>query len=224
METSPLPPPIFQPVRPAPGTAIASMVLGIFGFFLCGITSIPAIICGHLALSQIRHSPNLMAGKGMAVVGLCLGYLISLVAAAYLVLMAVGFGLLIPQLGNLQSLGDTEFALADARPVAIAIRSYALSHENRFPPDLESLVNAKLITRGDLLRLHDSSSSFTGRSGSDFAKGWEYIAAGQTFQVNEQRIVLVSRFQNQNGRRFTMRCDGWGTTEEPPQDTRRRPH
>lgn len=66
------------PVAPNNGLAIASMVCGIVSFCLCYfvvILSIPAVICGHLALSQIRSSPLPMAGKGMAIAGLVLGYI-----------------------------------------------------------------------------------------------------------------------------------------------------
>ena len=66
------------PVAPNSGVAIASMVCGIVSFCLCYfavILSIPAVICGHLALSQIKNSPMPMAGRGMAIAGLVLGYI-----------------------------------------------------------------------------------------------------------------------------------------------------
>jgi len=50
------------------GLAITSLVLGIVGI------SIPAVICGHIALSKIKQSPKLTGG-GMALAGLILGYI-----------------------------------------------------------------------------------------------------------------------------------------------------
>lgn len=58
------------------GLAISSMVCGIVGVVTCPvIAAIPAIICGHLAMGQINNAPFPMAGRGMAIAGLALGYL-----------------------------------------------------------------------------------------------------------------------------------------------------
>lgn len=62
-------------VRPTNGMATASLVCGLIGFFACGITSILAVIFGHVSLGQIKRTGE--GGHGMAVTGLILGYLIS---------------------------------------------------------------------------------------------------------------------------------------------------
>ncbi|GAB4027168.1 hypothetical protein GCM10028773_57800 [Spirosoma koreense] len=55
------------------GLAIAALVCGILSFFLLGIVLGPlAIIFGGVALSKIRKEPGLK-GRGMAVAGLVLG-------------------------------------------------------------------------------------------------------------------------------------------------------
>jgi hypothetical protein len=51
--------------------AVASMVLGILGFPF-GPCSVPAIICGALAIGRIETNPSLR-GKGMAIAGLVCG-------------------------------------------------------------------------------------------------------------------------------------------------------
>lgn len=73
-------PPGYYPGAPVPnsGLAIASMVCGIAGYLTCyfvGILGIPAVICGHMAISQINNSAVPVAGRGMAIAGLILGYL-----------------------------------------------------------------------------------------------------------------------------------------------------
>lgn len=57
------------------GLAIASMVLGIISFVFFGgiLTAIPAIICGHIAIGKVKRGEA--KGYGMAIAGLCLGYL-----------------------------------------------------------------------------------------------------------------------------------------------------
>jgi len=52
--------------------AIASLVCGVL--FMCAPASIAAIILGHLALVDIKRTAGRMAGKGMAIAGLTLGY------------------------------------------------------------------------------------------------------------------------------------------------------
>ena len=74
-------------VRPTNGLAIAALVCGV-AQFVVWITFIPAIICGHLALRQIRRTGE--QGGGLALAGLILGYvggalLIGLVLALVLI-------------------------------------------------------------------------------------------------------------------------------------------
>jgi serine/threonine protein kinase len=56
------------------GLAIASLVLGILGLCSLGLTAIPAVICGHIALSRIGKSANRLTGSGIAIGGLVTGY------------------------------------------------------------------------------------------------------------------------------------------------------
>jgi type IV pilus assembly protein PilA len=53
--------------------AIASLIFGILFIFFP--LSIPAIVFGHIALSQIKKSSGRLGGRGMAIAGLVLGYL-----------------------------------------------------------------------------------------------------------------------------------------------------
>jgi len=75
---------------PTSGLAIASMVCGILGFLTC-VTGIPAVICGHMALSRINAAPFSVAGRGMAIAGLVMGYLCILGLLFYAGLMIFVF-------------------------------------------------------------------------------------------------------------------------------------
>jgi hypothetical protein len=64
--------------RPAPtsGLGIASMICGIASWTaLPFLAALPAIICGHLSLREIRDSGGRIGGRGMATAGLITGYL-----------------------------------------------------------------------------------------------------------------------------------------------------
>ena len=76
---------------PTSGLAIASMVLGLIGLLAIPlVASIAAVICGHLAKSQIRQAAGRLAGDGFAPTGLITGYLGILVSLAFVILIVVG--------------------------------------------------------------------------------------------------------------------------------------
>jgi hypothetical protein len=60
------------PPRGNNGMAIAALVMGIAGLFVCGITSIVGAVLGHISLNQIKRSGE--EGRGMAIAGLVLSY------------------------------------------------------------------------------------------------------------------------------------------------------
>ena len=73
------------PVSVTNQSARLSMLLGIVSIFGgVFITSIPAIVFGHVALRQIRASKGNQHGKGIARVVLILGYIITI---AFLILI-----------------------------------------------------------------------------------------------------------------------------------------
>jgi len=81
-------------VAPTPGTAVASLVLGIISLVTCyfGILfAIPGLICGHMALKTIRESGNRFQGRGLAVAGLVLNYIwLGLFACIVIFLLIAG--------------------------------------------------------------------------------------------------------------------------------------
>ncbi|MGW5259660.1 DUF4190 domain-containing protein [Microbispora sp. NPDC004025] len=88
----PQPPPYGYPAAPPPrktnGLAVASLVLGLTGFVTCGFTSILAVVFGHVALSQIRRDHT--DGRGMAIGGLVLGWILTGLWIIYWILVFAG--------------------------------------------------------------------------------------------------------------------------------------
>jgi acyl carrier protein len=75
------------------GLAIASLVLGILGWFILPVIgSISAIVLGHMARGEIRRSDGRVEGKGLATAGLVLGYvgLVVFLLVMLLVISLVG--------------------------------------------------------------------------------------------------------------------------------------
>jgi hypothetical protein len=67
------------------GMAIASLVLAIVGLMFCGIPSIAAVVFGHIGIHQINQSGGTEQGRGMAIAGLVIGYLVIACFAIFLV-------------------------------------------------------------------------------------------------------------------------------------------
>jgi Domain of unknown function (DUF4190)/zinc-ribbon domain len=82
------PPGAWPGYGPAPsnnGFAIASLVLGLLGWFPCGVGSVLAIVFGFVARGQIKQSQGRQTGSGMATAGIILGF----VAVAFWLLIFI---------------------------------------------------------------------------------------------------------------------------------------
>ncbi len=80
------------PVTKTSGMAIASLVLGLVGFFVFPfIPSVLAIIFGAIGMGQINRSNGAVKGKGMAVAGIILGIVGIIIMV--LVVVLVGYSM-----------------------------------------------------------------------------------------------------------------------------------
>ncbi len=70
--------------------AIASMVLGLAEFFTLGLTSVPAVICGHIARRQMKETSE--RGDGLATSGLVLGYM-AIIIWSVVIVATLGFAI-----------------------------------------------------------------------------------------------------------------------------------
>ena len=68
--------PVSPVSAPTSGMAIASLVLGIAGWFflVLAVPSILAIVFGFIAKARIRRSAGALRGNGLAVAGIVLGF------------------------------------------------------------------------------------------------------------------------------------------------------
>jgi hypothetical protein len=125
------PPPLVAPAAAPPqdktsGMAIASLVLGVFGF--CGITAILGIVFGIAARVKINKSGGRLKGGGLAIAGIVVSGFMLLVS---LLIMA---GLLLPALAKLKQNAQSSNCDNNARQVALAIRLYADENDGKCPP------------------------------------------------------------------------------------------
>lgn len=115
----------FGAIPQTSGLAITSMVLGISSF-LCGITCIPAIICGHIAHSKINKSQGQLTGAGFAIAGFVTGYL------GILVMIAMLAGVTAPMVIRQRKKADQTEAISNARQIGLSLMEFE-SEYGRYP-------------------------------------------------------------------------------------------
>ncbi|MBE3069494.1 MAG: DUF4190 domain-containing protein [Planctomycetes bacterium] len=164
---------------PEPATsaaAVASLVCGVFAFCTCGVTAIPAIILGAVALNRIRHGGGTLRGRGLAIAGIILAIVMIFAAMVF-----VGMTLLVsqPPRGSIETTiafrrRDRPETREDLSPEQAAARSmismtrlvqaaedYARDHQGRLPTPEDY--------PGALLDYIDPDERPEGPAGRDFA-------------------------------------------------------
>jgi competence protein ComGC len=127
-----------EPVRnpESCGIAITSLVLGILAHVCFGpLTAIPAVICGHIALSRIKQSQGAVGGQGLAIAGLVLGY-VNLAMMVLLIPLMVAIAL--PNFIMAREKAMAHKCEVQMNMIKFSIDAYQLDNET-LPPDLDSL-------------------------------------------------------------------------------------
>lgn len=128
-----------EPGKTTSVKAIWSLVLGILGLTCLGcIAGVPAIICGHMALSQIKKAGGLLTGDGMAIAGLIMGYL-SLAAMILVIPMVIAIA--IPSFVKARAAAQRIVCFNNLRTIEKAMQQAAIA---------KSLAQDAVVTEADL--------------------------------------------------------------------------
>ncbi len=111
------------------GAAVAALVLGILAFVTCGITALPAIICGIVALVKISGSNGLLKGKGMAITGLVLPAILLVLMPVISILVAI----LLPSLSQAKDQARNVICKSNLKQLSMATALYADENDGEFP-------------------------------------------------------------------------------------------
>ena len=119
------------------GKAIGSLICGIVSVILLPfLASIPAVILGHISLSEIKKSAGRLQGKGMAIAGLVMGYVSVALIPFILIIAAIA----IPNLLRARMAANEATAVGSLRTYNTAIIAYATQCQNqRFPASVANL-------------------------------------------------------------------------------------
>ena len=151
-ETMPPPLPSFTPPKTS-ALAIWSLVLGILAVVLIVICigpvlfAIPAIICGHMACSRIKHSNGQLAGSGMAIAGFVTGY----VSLALILLM---LPIAIPNFVKARQTAQMNMCINNLRQIEAAKNQWALENHNQRPDDVPTAQDLSPYIKGGFASLH----------------------------------------------------------------------
>ncbi|HVF71797.1 MAG TPA: DUF4190 domain-containing protein [Chthoniobacterales bacterium] len=67
---------------------IWTFTLGVFAILTFGLTAVPSIICGHVALARHRADGRSSLARSVALVGLLIGYIGAAVLGTWLMVLA----------------------------------------------------------------------------------------------------------------------------------------
>ena len=173
------------------GLATASLVCGITSLLFSIFTGIPAIICGHKALSKIKKSQGLLGGSGMAIAGLVLGY----ISIALTLIIAVLAAMATPVIMKQQKKANMITATNNAKQLFMFLVEYD-SDNKKFPSDL-----AKLVDEGYTSEESYGYISQAGKQGE-----WIYFS-GQSTNDDSDNILIASP-KPIDGKRVVLKIDG----------------
>ena len=125
---------------PTSRLAIASLICGIL--FIIPPLAVLAIVLGAMALSRVSASGGRLAGRGMAIAGICLGSLLFVTACVMSVLFPDFLRPSLPQPDEAAAAAACRSNLAE---IGEAIDEYRQQSEGRFPTDFATLVAARLL-------------------------------------------------------------------------------
>jgi len=131
VKSSPPPEPAALPGA-APKTsamAVTSLVLGILGFFTCGITALVGLILGIIAMINVKNSGGRLGGKGIALAGV-------IVSGVFLFLIPLLIlpAMLLPALAKAKQKAQEINCVNNEKQLGLAIRIYSGDNKDQFPP------------------------------------------------------------------------------------------
>lgn len=116
-----------RPVPSTSGLAIASLVLGIFGFFTLGLTGIVGLIMGIVALKQISQSNGRVGGNGVAVAGVVVS---GCVTAFMLLIMPA---ILFPVFARAREAARTSNCQNNLKQIGMGMQMYSNDYNGYLP-------------------------------------------------------------------------------------------
>jgi type II secretory pathway pseudopilin PulG len=179
------------PTAPNSGLALGSLICGILGLTMFPfVASIPAVVCGHMARSDIKKSGGQLGGGGMALGGLITGYIGLLLLPLIIVMLAA---IAVPVFQKVQQKALQTQSMSNGRQIATACRLYAVDHKGSFPRTLDELFPDYLADRHVLVCPVAGQSVPVGYEyygGKDTDPGRNFLLVSKGVTGGSERVVV----------------------------------
>jgi prepilin-type processing-associated H-X9-DG protein len=110
------------------GKAIAAFICGLASFCLSALAGIPALILGVISLGDISRSRPRMGGRGLAIAGIILGVVGTLMSGSLL--------LLIPAVQRIREASTRIQSAQNLKQLSLAMVNYSDVYNGRMPPSV----------------------------------------------------------------------------------------
>ncbi len=197
------PPPTYQQVPPGypstppktSGLAITSLILGCASLLCSVFTGIPAAICGVIAMKKIKASNGTMGGHGLALAGLIIGVIMSVLAPV----IAILAGIAMPAFSQVQANAKMSAATVKARSIHVTMIQHASENDGKLPATLDEMV--PLLGGDDTL--------LEGPPPEKDKTFFTLVHPGEKLDdLPAQEPVLTSKVYGNTRKRIVVRADG----------------
>ena len=115
------------PTGKTSGLAIASLVLGALGWLTFGITALPGLVLGIVALVVIHRSRSGLRGTGLAIAG-------TVLSGVFLLIVPILAAMLLPALAKAKGRAQSINCINNMKQLGLAHMMYASENKDHFPP------------------------------------------------------------------------------------------
>lgn len=122
------------------GLAVTSLVLGILSVLGCTLfTGIPAIICGIIARTRARKTPESHGGDGLALGGIITGSIGSVLVFVFTIPFLAG--MLVPAVTQARGRAQSINCVNNMKQILLGTRIFATDNKDVFPPNFLTMSN-----------------------------------------------------------------------------------
>lgn len=140
---------------------MASVILGALSLFCSCFTALPGVICGIVALANIGKSNGQLKGRGLAILGIILALLLTVVGA---VGFMVSGGRKLAEMPEMKEIFGAIPTMTQASTraidIAAALKAHADANQGRLPASLDELAAAGRLDAASLLHPVDKTPGF----------------------------------------------------------------